>query len=359
MVQPNNCGQPELIVFRKLLTKHRPAFETFLKHAGWIVRDRWVDTLFNKITAETKVIGLLNGEIVCYGKIVRTGSTAYFTDVTVRPGMRLRGVGTRLVKHLLGIARRMGCQSAELNVLKDNAAAIGLYQKLSFKRAGSDQRCLSMHLIFNTKKQRKQDNVPQKSRLKLKGRAKTMRAFVFRPSSHSTDYSIIGTFKTQKQAAEACAALEKLVEEALKEGYERELDWSPEDAHVSIEGTEVTFSVYTDGDADPAEEIMRKHHAERVEGFEDLQRLTITVALPPKITPNLIALILDPDDARAVKYLNDNCEEATETTHGRVRRIVWHYRGDGIYDEDADALYLGGKTKINLEKKKQWTVEEE
>jgi hypothetical protein len=193
---------------------------------------------------------------------------------------------------------------------------------------------------------------------KCRREAQTMMQFTFRPSSHSDDYTVIGKFKTEKQAAKACEAIEKLIDNAGRKNCKLDIDWDPEDAYVANDGTEVVFNVYTAGSTDPIEDVMRKNQVEAITLFVDMQNLTIAVALPPHVTADLVALILNHDDACAVKYLNDHCGKAKKITRANKTVLVWHYRGDGIYNEDEDKLYVGD-TEINLEEKPQWTVEEE
>lgn len=54
----------------------------------------------------------------------------YLEDLYVRPGMRGRGVGRRLLAHLARLARERDCARFEWAVLKWNEPAIGFYQSL-------------------------------------------------------------------------------------------------------------------------------------------------------------------------------------------------------------------------------------
>jgi GNAT superfamily N-acetyltransferase len=54
----------------------------------------------------------------------------YLEDLYVRPGMRGRGVGRRLLAHLAGLARERDCARFEWAVLNWNEPAIGFYRRL-------------------------------------------------------------------------------------------------------------------------------------------------------------------------------------------------------------------------------------
>ena len=180
----------------------------------------------------------------------------------------------------------------------------------------------------------------------------------FRPSSHSDNYTIVGKFETSKQADKACEKIQELIEETDKRGNKLNVDWGSGDASVSSEKNEVEFTVYTAGYIEPIEAVLEDEGAKRVECFVNLQCLTITVVLPPQVNANLVALLLGHDDAHAIDYLNNHCEKVEEIPRGGVNILIWHYRGDEIYNEDEDILYLGD-VEIHLKEKKQWSAEEE
>ncbi|KAL0023597.1 hypothetical protein WJX77_005309 [Trebouxia sp. C0004] len=55
-------------------------------------------------------------------------------DVVVHPTHRRQGIGKALLKVLLNQAQERGCALATLEVSKDNAAAVQLYQQLGFQQ---------------------------------------------------------------------------------------------------------------------------------------------------------------------------------------------------------------------------------
>ena len=54
-------------------------------------------------------------------------------DIVVHPTHRHRGIGKALLKVMLTQAQERGCTLATLEVSKDNAAAVQLYQQLGFQ----------------------------------------------------------------------------------------------------------------------------------------------------------------------------------------------------------------------------------
>ena len=74
--------------------------------------------------------------IAGYGVMRVHRGTAHIMNVTVTRAFRRQGLATRLVKHLLLEARRLGAQRAVLEVRPSNLAAIRLYRTLGFRRAG-------------------------------------------------------------------------------------------------------------------------------------------------------------------------------------------------------------------------------
>lgn len=53
-------------------------------------------------------------------------------------------MGTALLVHVQQLARQHACDAVELSVLRDNAAALRLYQRLGFARVGGDTLRLAM-----------------------------------------------------------------------------------------------------------------------------------------------------------------------------------------------------------------------
>ncbi|MCD6405633.1 MAG: GNAT family N-acetyltransferase [Planctomycetes bacterium] len=59
---------------------------------------------------------------------------AWLEILGVNPSWRRRGVAASLIAHISGVAAEMGCGCVKLNVDRDNAGAIGCYEKQGFVR---------------------------------------------------------------------------------------------------------------------------------------------------------------------------------------------------------------------------------
>jgi len=57
-------------------------------------------------------------------------------NIAVHPDWRCRGVGTRLLRHLIDFGRDQGCREMTLEVRPSNEAALALYGAAGFARIG-------------------------------------------------------------------------------------------------------------------------------------------------------------------------------------------------------------------------------
>ena len=65
-------------------------------------------------------------------------------------------------------------------------------------------------------------------------------------------------------------------------------------------------------------------------------------------------LVMDKDEAEAIKWLRKYCGEPEVLDNGKSRIFKWDYAGDGIYSDGT--LYLGG-FKFPVDERKNWSVE--
>lgn len=77
-----------------------------------------------------------DGVIHGYGIMIIARGQAHIANVCVRPESQRRGLGTRIINHLLTIARHRGALLAVLEVRPSNYAARTLYRRMGFARAG-------------------------------------------------------------------------------------------------------------------------------------------------------------------------------------------------------------------------------
>jgi len=74
--------------------------------------------------------------VVGYGIISVGAAEAHVLNICVAAEHRCRGVGRRLLTHLLQAAARHGARDALLETRPSNAAALRLYRSLGFENAG-------------------------------------------------------------------------------------------------------------------------------------------------------------------------------------------------------------------------------
>ncbi|MFS8045040.1 GNAT family N-acetyltransferase [Rhizobium sp. BR 314] len=73
----------------------------------------------------------MDGGIV--GWIAREEHPDNISDLWVAPAFQGRGIGSRLLQHLVGSMELEGIATQKIDTLASNAPAIGLYQKHGFK----------------------------------------------------------------------------------------------------------------------------------------------------------------------------------------------------------------------------------
>ena len=102
-------------------------------------RQRWQE---HTVGHREMLVATLDGRLAgCVGISVRGGrhdlpGTLRLLGLDVGPCFRRRGVGTALVRGVEDRARRDGMPSVRLEVAVENDVAIGLYEKLGYRREG-------------------------------------------------------------------------------------------------------------------------------------------------------------------------------------------------------------------------------
>ena len=72
--------------------------------------------------------GLIQG----YGVMTVAAGESHILNITVRPESQRQGIGGKLMKHFLQLARRHNADIAMLEVRPSNTSALRLYEKLGF-----------------------------------------------------------------------------------------------------------------------------------------------------------------------------------------------------------------------------------
>ncbi len=83
---------------------------------------------------------ILDGVIVGYGILSIAAGEAHILNLCVDPFRQGRGIGKRLLKKLLGLARRGGAARIFLEVRASNGIALKMYQDLGFAGIGRRKR---------------------------------------------------------------------------------------------------------------------------------------------------------------------------------------------------------------------------
>ena len=74
--------------------------------------------------------------VVGYGVLTVGAGEAHLLNVCVREEFRCRGLGRRLLEHLLNVSMQCGARTVYLEVRPANTGAIRLYQALAFQQIG-------------------------------------------------------------------------------------------------------------------------------------------------------------------------------------------------------------------------------
>jgi ribosomal-protein-alanine N-acetyltransferase len=98
----------------------------------------WSENIFRDCLRVGYVCRVLEigGVLVGHGILSIGAGEAHVLNVCVRPEYRCRGVGRRLLDHLLDRARSAGMLEAFLEVRPSNTSAIRLYQAMGFEQIG-------------------------------------------------------------------------------------------------------------------------------------------------------------------------------------------------------------------------------
>jgi [ribosomal protein S18]-alanine N-acetyltransferase len=80
--------------------------------------------------------GAGQGRVIGYCNYWLVHDEVHLLNLATHPGYRRRGIGTRLMQHLLAVARAHACRYVTLEVRTSNTAAQALYQAHGFEAVG-------------------------------------------------------------------------------------------------------------------------------------------------------------------------------------------------------------------------------
>jgi ribosomal-protein-alanine N-acetyltransferase len=84
-----------------------------------------------------------DGPVVGFASYWLVHDELHLLNLAAHPDHRRRGIGTRLMRHLLAVARGHGCRYVTLEVRRGNHAAQALYQRHGFEAVGMRARYYS------------------------------------------------------------------------------------------------------------------------------------------------------------------------------------------------------------------------
>lgn len=98
------------------------------------IRD-WLDTIEG--AGSLTVLANHDGDVVGHGMLVPDDEGAYELALFVLQAYQGAGIGTELLRTLLGLGREEGVERVWLSVERWNDAAIHVYEKVGFQRIGT------------------------------------------------------------------------------------------------------------------------------------------------------------------------------------------------------------------------------
>lgn len=93
-------------------------------------------TDYNAIGLVARVNGEIAGFAIARVDIGRNTSFGHILTVDIAPAYRRKGIAQKLLQEIETIFREKGIKECRLEVREDNVAALNLYEKLGYKKAG-------------------------------------------------------------------------------------------------------------------------------------------------------------------------------------------------------------------------------
>jgi len=175
----------------------------------------------------------------------------------------------------------------------------------------------------------------------------------FRSSSHSDDVTVIATFATNKAAKEVVSKLSKFIAEVKANREQFKVDWNPDEVELFIEGKQVEFHVYTVGYLDEVDTILNSGKPKKNDCYINVQVLEITVTIPKGLTPKTVALVMSPEEAKVLLWLEKNIGKPSIREVNGQSELKWNYYGNGIWY--GSTLAIDGH-EFQLDEHPNWSV---
>jgi len=194
----------------------------------------------------------------------------------------------------------------------------------------------------------------QKENMETIWEANYMITTIFRPSSHSEDYTLIATFEKIEDAKRAATSMKRFLKDMANLSEKHHVDWRPSDAILLREKKVVTFTVYTAGDLKDPVAVLKEWNPKKLEVYENYQELRATVSLPSGMSVETAALVLGRDDAEMIRWFTKHVGKPKVKKNEKTQTLTWTYKGDWIYDDSDGELHLDNV--IPIEERKCWTI---
>ena len=111
------------------------------------IRD-WLDRLFED--GCLNVVAVSDGDVVGHAALVEDSEVGYELAIFVHQDFQGSGIGTRLLRTLLGHGQAKGVEKVWLTVERWNRPAVELYEKVGFERAETEGCELQMTIRLDT-----------------------------------------------------------------------------------------------------------------------------------------------------------------------------------------------------------------
>lgn len=124
------------IVIRSMHETDLPAV-VHIEHASYTFP--WTEGIFRdclRVNYVCRVVEV-DGEVAGYGILSVGAGEAHVLNLCVAGEQRCRGLGRRLLTHLLEVGENLGARDALLETRPSNAAALRLYRSLGFTPIGT------------------------------------------------------------------------------------------------------------------------------------------------------------------------------------------------------------------------------
>jgi len=168
----------------------------------------------------------------------------------------------------------------------------------------------------------------------------------FRPSSHSTNYTLVGVCENEEDAKNLKKKVAKFIKKRLNET--KDLDWDlPE---VALVENRVIFSVYSNEQSafDDVRCFIEENGAKTFV-WHSYQELNITLKLPEKAGINTLPLLMSPAEVSLTRLL----EKVAIKRKTEKGKRVFVYRGVFLLDTERETFeHEEQEVKLN----ESWTI---